>query len=135
MAEDGFWNDVNFIMMHHPMHMNALESFQDKKMIGLDLLSGFITEILMKFLFPEHQFNPLNMGLILASRSLVDILYYYLVSKTNAFGGSLLELGLSIPVFALLFRLVNPNFQGSLLKVGIMQLIVLFALARVTNWG
>jgi hypothetical protein len=136
MADAKFWNDLNMSMMHHgPMHMNALESLKDEKMIYLDLLSGVLAEILMKFLIPEHKFNPLNIGLVLASRSIVDFLYYHIVSKTNAFGGTLLELGLSIPVFVLLFKTVNPNFSGSLMKVGVVQIIVLFAMARVTGWA
>lgn len=130
-----FWNELNFSLMYHSMEMNALESLKDTKMIKLDILSGLLAEILIKFIFREnYKINPLNIFLILASRSIVDVLYYNLISKTDAFGGSLLEIGLSIIVFALLYKIINPGRNLGLIH-GLIHLIVLFAVARITNWG
>ena len=140
--EQDFWYKLNFSLMHHPMEMNALESLKDMKMLGLDLLAGFLTEVLATIFFKQHKFNPFNIGLILGSRALVDLIYYHTVSKTNAFGGSLLELIFSIIVFALAFPFFNfinfesdPKLQPGSLRYGILTLFVLFATARVTNWG
>lgn len=132
-----FWEEINWIMMHHPMKpMNAMESLMDMKMLQLDLIAGLVAEMLVKLLFPKYTFNPLNISLIIASRAIVDSLYYYLVSKTNAFGGSMLEFVLSIPVFSLLFKMFNPRagVVGGF-GHGLIFIAVLFAVARVTGWG
>ena len=130
-----FWEKINWIMMHHPMPpMNAIESLMDMKMLKLDLVAGLVAEMLVQFLFPKYTFNPLNIVLILTSRAIVDSLYYHLVSKTKAFGGSTLELVLSIPVFSLLFKMFNPG-GGIGIGHGLIFIIVLFATARVTGWG
>ena len=128
-----FWHELNMSLMHHPMEMNAMQSLKDMKMIKLDLLSGFLAEVLINSIFTQYKFNPLNIGLILASRSIVDTVYYYTISKTNAFGGTLLELGLSLLVYPLLFKMLNPG--GKIFMHGLLNLIILFAVARVTNWG
>ena len=132
---DVFLDELNFSLMHHPMQMNAMESLKDVNMIKMDLLSGFLAEVLINYIFTDYKFNPLNMGLILASRSIVDTLYYYLISKTNAFGGSLLELSLSILIYPLLFKMLNMGRNQMLFMHGLLNVIVLFAVARVTNWG
>lgn len=119
--------------------MNALESAMDPSMLYLDVLAG----LLGSYLATQVKRGPSRIlwsfvFLILVSRVIVDLVYYYGVSKRKAFGGTLQEMFWGLIVWILLACIIVTNTSVTRRQaciVGISQVVILFAVARVTGWG
>jgi hypothetical protein len=123
--------------------MNAMESLQDKNMVYLDLLSGFIGALL--FLVMESGYLNINWNwktvifgtlAVLVSRVIVDFIYYHTVSKTEKFGGTLKEFLISSAVWWVLAFIMLGDL--SLIEKFIMYAMTfwsMLAISRLTHWG
>lgn len=66
----------------------------------------------------------------------VDYLYSTLVSKTAAFGGSLLEFGASSFMWLCIVSLVYPALTWkNKLVMYLSTVVMMLAIARATHWG
>jgi hypothetical protein len=128
-------------MPEQMMKMNALESLLDPHMIYLDITTGILGVIIAQLVIVgKNKFNIYNSSIyllfsILIARIITDFLYYYLVSKTYSFGGSVSEFGYSIVMWFLLTGIMLKMSMNDTLLTFFSMILTMFAIARVTGWG
>lgn len=123
------------------MSMTAMQSMLDANMVYLDVSAGIAGFVLFlqivncgrKTSYAQtHAFVAL---FILLARLLTDFIYHRAVSKTDFFGGSIREFGLSsLAWLAMMRTFTNMSLQD----IGILyttSVIMMFAIARLTHWG
>jgi FlaA1/EpsC-like NDP-sugar epimerase len=124
------------------MKMTAMESLKDPNMAYLDLISGVGGATLAMLInngvdnFNIQELSIRVVPLVLIARVIVDFLYSKLISETEQFGGSNLEIILSSIVWLVLVKLVVPDVTNKQIAVLYLSTaLVMLATARVTHWG
>ena len=129
------------------MEMNAMESFKDPHMVYLDVVAGISGLVLTMMLLNGYKNTRIPLVLVplmlfvLISRLLVDLYYYYFVSRTLNFGGSNMEFILSSIIwFVLSFIYLNATknkYDGHipLALLYFSSVGCMMAIARLTHWG
>jgi hypothetical protein len=116
-------------------------------MIYLDVLAGITGLILSSLVIKgvdNFEFTKMNyyiVPVVLISRLIIDYIYHSFVSKTDFFGGSLNEFVFSSILWFVLIKFVLPLIStqslsnNHILIIFAASVIMMFAIARVTNWG
>jgi hypothetical protein len=129
------------------MKMNALESFQDPHMVYLDItagIAGFVLTMMLLDGYKDFTLPPILIPLVfmaLISRLVVDLFYYYVVSKKVAFGGSNLEFFMSSVIWfclVVLYVALTKTNQFKVVQIPILYIssvLCMMAIARMTHWG
>lgn len=132
--------------MSMPMKMTAWDSVVSKDMIFLDLVSGIGGALLFIALrdgvknFNIQKFQIVDIFAVVVARSVTDLGYHSLVSKTKNFGGSLEEFVISSIVWFLIkianqLILKQPIDPTMLVTQYLITFLVMLATARLTHWG
>ena len=124
------------------MNMTAMESLMDPNMVYLDLLAGITGVVLSRLIvsgLSAFKFSNVYITIafaVLISRIIVDYLYDALVSKSDAFGGSMLEFGASSIVWLCIVSLVYPSLTWkNKIVLYLSTVVMMLAIARATRWG
>ena len=84
--------------------MTAIQSLNNTKLLMLDIFSGLVGVIIVNSInkVPFQQIDYIPIFFVFFSRAIVDVVYYFFISKSKMFGESLSELVSSMLIWILI---------------------------------
>ena len=84
--------------------MTAMQSLNNPKLFLLDIFSGLVGVIVVSSInqIPIHKIDYIPTFFVFFSRVIVDVVYYFFISKSKMFGESLSELVSSMLIWILI---------------------------------